>query len=59
VLPLGLDILTVSTALGTIGLAGWVRYRVSVVLASCQAAAMLLGLVLGAELAQAIGEPAG
>lgn len=59
VLPLGLDILTVSTALGTVGLAGWARYRVSVVLASCQVAAMLVGLVLGAELAQAIGEPAG
>lgn len=59
VLPLGRDILTVSTALGTLGLAGWARWRVSVVLASCQVATMLIGLVLGAELAQAIGEPAG
>lgn len=59
VLPLGLDILTVSTALGTLGLTGWARWRVSVVLAGCQVVAMLVGLVLGAELAQAIGEPAG
>lgn len=59
VLPLGLDVLSVSTALGTLGLAGWARWRVSVVLASCQVSAMLLGLALGAELARAIGEPAG
>lgn len=59
VLPLGLDILTVSTALGTLGLTGWARWRVSAVLAGCQVAAMLIGLLLGAELAQAIGEPAG
>jgi putative Mn2+ efflux pump MntP len=59
VLPLGLDVLSVSTALGTLGLAGWARWRVSLVLASCQVGAMLTGLVLGAELAGAIGEPAG
>lgn len=59
VLPLGLDVLTVSTALGTLGLTGWARWRVSLVLASCQVAAMLIGLALGAGLAQAIGEPAG
>ncbi len=58
VLPLGLDVLSVSTALGTLGLNGWARWRVSVVLASCQVCAMLIGLVLGAELAEAIGEPA-
>jgi putative Mn2+ efflux pump MntP len=58
VLPLGLDVLSVSTALGTLGLAGWARWRVSLVLASCQIGAMLIGLVLGAELAEAIGEPA-
>jgi len=59
VLPLGLDVLTVSTALGTLGVTGWARWRVSVVLASCQVVAMLIGLLLGVELAQAIGEPAG
>ncbi|MGH3764402.1 MAG: manganese efflux pump MntP family protein [Pseudonocardiaceae bacterium] len=59
VLPLGLDVLSVSTALGALGLSGWARWRVSLVLASCQVAAMLTGLVLGAELAEAIGEPAG
>ncbi|MDQ3905233.1 MAG: manganese efflux pump MntP family protein [Actinomycetota bacterium] len=58
VLPLGLDVLSVSTALGTLGLTGWARWRVSLVLASCQIGAMLAGLVLGAELAEAIGEPA-
>jgi putative Mn2+ efflux pump MntP len=58
VLPLGLDILSVSTALGVLGLTGWVRWRVSLVLASCQIGAMLTGLVLGAELAEAIGGPA-
>ena len=58
VLPLGLDVLSVSTALGTLGLTGWARWRVSLVLASCQIGAMLAGLVLGAELAAAIGEPA-
>ncbi|HEX8935379.1 MAG TPA: manganese efflux pump [Pseudonocardiaceae bacterium] len=59
VLPLGLDVLSVSTALGALGLSGWARWRVSLVLASCQVAAMLTGLVLGAELAETIGEPAG
>jgi hypothetical protein len=44
VLPLGLDVLSVSTALGTLGLAGWARWRVSLVLASCQIGAMLIGL---------------
>jgi hypothetical protein len=34
VLPLGLDVLSVSTALGTLGLTGWARWRVSLVLAS-------------------------
>lgn len=58
VLPLGLDVLSVSTALGTLGLTGWARWRVSLVLASCQVGAMLIGLVLGTELAEAIGEPA-
>lgn len=58
VLPLGLDVLSVSTALGTLGLTGWARWRVSLVLATCQVGAMLTGLVLGAELAEAIGEPA-
>ena len=59
VLPLGLDVLSVSTALGTLGLTGWARWRVSLVLASCQVSAMLIGLILGAELAKTIGEPAG
>jgi len=59
VLPLGLDVLSVSTALGTLGLTGWARWRVSLVLASCQIGAMLTGLVLGAELAEAIGGLAG
>jgi manganese efflux pump family protein len=59
VLPLGLDVLSVSTALGALGLIGWARWRVSLVLASCQVGAMLAGLLLGAELAEAIGEPAG
>ncbi|MGH3702146.1 MAG: manganese efflux pump MntP family protein [Pseudonocardiaceae bacterium] len=59
VLPLGLDVLSVSTALGTLGLTGWARWRVSLVLASCQVGAMFIGLVLGAELAEAVGEPAG
>jgi putative Mn2+ efflux pump MntP len=59
VLPLGLDVLSVSTALGTLGLTGWARWRVSLVLASCQVAAMFTGLALGVELAGAIGEPAG
>jgi len=58
VLPLGLDVLSVSTALGTLGLTGWARWRVSLVLASCQISAMLIGLVLGAQLAESIGEPA-
>ncbi len=58
VLPLGLDVLSISTALGTLGLTGWARWRVSLVLASCQVGAMLIGLVLGAELAEVIGEPA-
>lgn len=58
VLPLGLDVLSVSAALGTLGLTGWARWRVSLVLASCQAGAMLIGLVLGSELAETIGEPA-
>jgi putative Mn2+ efflux pump MntP len=58
VLPLGLDVLSVSTALGILGLTGWARWRVSGVLASCQIGAMLTGLLLGAELAEAIGEPA-
>jgi putative Mn2+ efflux pump MntP len=58
VLPLGLDVLSVSTALGTLGLTGWARWRVSLVLASCQVGAMLIGLVLGAELAETIGESA-
>lgn len=58
VLPLGMDVLSVSTALGTLGLTGSARWRVSVVLASCQIGAMLTGLMLGAELAEAIGEPA-
>lgn len=58
VLPLALDVLSVSTALGTLGLTGWARWRVSLVLASCQVGAMFTGLVLGAELAQAIGKPA-
>jgi putative Mn2+ efflux pump MntP len=58
VLPLGLDVLSVSTALGTLGLTGWARWRVSLVLASCQIGAMLIGLVLGSELAETIGEPA-
>jgi putative Mn2+ efflux pump MntP len=58
VLPLGLDVLSVSTALGTLGLTGWARWRVSLVLASCQVGAMVTGLVLGAELAEVIGEPA-
>jgi putative Mn2+ efflux pump MntP len=59
VLPLGLDVLSVSTALGALGLTGRARWRVSLVLASCQVGAMFTGLVLGAELAEAIGEPAG
>jgi putative Mn2+ efflux pump MntP len=59
VLPLGLDVLSVSTALGALGLTGRARWRVSLVLASCQIGAMFTGLVLGAELAEAIGEPAG
>ena len=59
VLPLGLDVLSVSTALGALGLTGWSRWRVSLVLASCQVGAMLAGLLLGTELAEAIGEPAG
>lgn len=58
VLPLGLDVLSVSTALGTLGLVGWARWRVSLVLASCQVGAMLAGLALGAELAGVIGAPA-
>lgn len=58
VLPLGLDVLSVSTALGTLGLIGWARWRVSLVLASCQVGAMLIGLALGAELAELIGGPA-
>ena len=58
VLPLGLDVLSVSTALGALGLTGRARWRVSLVLATCQVGAMFVGLVLGAELAQAIGEPA-
>jgi putative Mn2+ efflux pump MntP len=58
-LPLALDVLSVSTALGTLGLTGRARWRVSLVLASCQVGAMFIGLVLGAELAEAIGEPAG
>lgn len=44
--------------LGTLGLTGWAR-GFSVVLVSCQVTATPIGLVLGAELAQAIGEPAG
>jgi putative Mn2+ efflux pump MntP len=59
VLPLGLDVLSVSTALGTLGLRGWARWRVSAVLAGCQVGAMFTGLVLGSELAETIGEPAG
>lgn len=59
VLPLGLDVLSVSTALGALGLTGWARWRVSLVLASCQVGAMLTGLLLGTELAEAIGGPAG
>jgi manganese efflux pump family protein len=59
VLPLSLDVLSVSTALGTLGLTGWARWRISLVLASCQVGAMFTGLVLGVELAGAIGEPAG
>src|SRR5437868_5410787 len=59
VLPLGLDVLSVSTALGALGLTGWARWRVSLVLAGCQVGAMLAGLLLGAGLAEAIGEPAG
>jgi putative Mn2+ efflux pump MntP len=59
VLPLGLDVLSVSTALGALGLTGWARWRVSLVLASVQVCAMFIGLVLGAELAEAIGDPAG
>lgn len=60
VLPLGLDLLSVSTgtALGVLGLTGWARWRVSLVLASCQISAMLAGLVLSVELAEAIGESA-
>ena len=58
VLPLGLDVLSISTALGILGLTGWARWRVSLVLASCQIGAMLTGLVIGAELAETIGEPA-
>lgn len=58
-LPLGLDVLTVSTALGTLGLTGWARWRVSLVLAGCQVTATLIGLILGLELAVLIGEPAG
>jgi putative Mn2+ efflux pump MntP len=59
VLPLGLDVLSVSTALGTLGLTGWARGRVSLVLASCQVGAMFIGLALGTELAETIGGPAG
>jgi putative Mn2+ efflux pump MntP len=59
VLPLGLDVLSVSTALGALELTGWARWRVSLVLATCQVGAMFIGLLLGAELAEAIGEPAG
>jgi hypothetical protein len=59
VLPLGLDVLSVSTALGTLGLIGRARWRVSQVLAGCQVGAMLVGLLLGAVLAEAIGKPAG
>jgi len=59
VFPFGLDVLSVSTALGALGLTGWARWRVSLVLATCQVGAMFIGLVLGAELAEAIGEPAG
>ncbi|HET9255406.1 MAG TPA: manganese efflux pump [Pseudonocardiaceae bacterium] len=58
VLPLGLDVLAVSAALGTLGLYGWARWRVSLVLASCQVSAMLIGLALGTELAGLIGDPA-
>ena len=40
VLPLGLDVLSVSTALGALGLTGRARWRVSLVLATCQVGAM-------------------
>jgi putative Mn2+ efflux pump MntP len=58
VFPLGLDVLSVSTVLGALGLTGWARWRVSLVLASCQVGAMLIGLVIGARLAEVIGQPA-
>ncbi|MGN6169255.1 MAG: manganese efflux pump MntP, partial [Solirubrobacteraceae bacterium] len=58
VLPLGLDTLAVSAALGTIGLSPPSRLRVSVLFTAFEAGMPLIGLALGAPLGHAIGKAA-
>jgi putative Mn2+ efflux pump MntP len=58
VLPLGLDTLAVSAALGMIGLAPGHRARVSALFTAFEAGMPLIGLSLGAPLGHAIGKAA-
>jgi putative Mn2+ efflux pump MntP len=58
VLPLGLDTLAVSAALGMIGVSPAGRMRVSVLFCAFEAGMPLIGLAVGAPLGHAIGETA-
>jgi manganese efflux pump family protein len=58
VLPLGLDTLAVSAALGMIGLAPAHGVRISALFTAFEAGMPLLGLALGAPLGHAIGKAA-
>jgi manganese efflux pump family protein len=56
VLPLGLDSFAVAAALGATGkLAGWARWRISLVFVVFEAGMPLIGIALGAPLARAVG----
>ncbi|MBV8734434.1 MAG: manganese efflux pump [Solirubrobacterales bacterium] len=58
VLPLGLDTLAVSAALGMIGVSPASRLRVSVLFTVFEAGMPLIGLALGVALGRAIGKGA-
>lgn len=58
VLPLGIDSLVASAALGRGGLGRWTRARVSLVFAGFEGGMPLLGLLLGASLGRLVGAAA-
>lgn len=59
ILPLGLDTLAVSSALGVAGVTGRRRLRLSLLFACFEGGMPLIGLLLGAALGQLIGDVAG